>query len=125
MVLTLGITLHRGDIHHVFPRSYLKKYGLTRGSYNQIANYVYMQSEINIRVGKKAPHIYFDELQQQCRDGEVKYGGIRDTETLKDNLRMNCVPEDVFTMAIDDYENFLVRRRVLVAQKIRDYYFAL
>jgi hypothetical protein len=42
---------HRGDIHHVFPRGYLKKHGMTRGRYNQIANYVYMQSEINIRIG--------------------------------------------------------------------------
>ncbi|MDI6736802.1 MAG: hypothetical protein QME42_11545, partial [bacterium] len=37
---------HRGDVHHLFPRNYLKKYGLTQGRYNQIANYVMMQSEI-------------------------------------------------------------------------------
>jgi hypothetical protein len=42
---------HMGDIHHVFPRDYLKKNGLKKGQYNQIANYVYMQSEINIQVG--------------------------------------------------------------------------
>ena len=41
---------HRGDIHHLFPRSYLKKHDLTKGKYNQIANYVMMQSEINIAV---------------------------------------------------------------------------
>ena len=35
----------RGDIHHVFPRDYLKKSGLKKGQYNQIANYVYMQSK--------------------------------------------------------------------------------
>ena len=39
----------RGDIHHLFPRDFLKKNGLDRGKYNQIANYVYMQSEINIK----------------------------------------------------------------------------
>ena len=31
---------HKGDIHHIFPWDYLKKSGLKRGDYNQIANYV-------------------------------------------------------------------------------------
>lgn len=39
------ISLH-GDIHHLFPKDYLKRNGLDRSKYNQIANYVYMQSEI-------------------------------------------------------------------------------
>ncbi|GAH74547.1 unnamed protein product, partial [marine sediment metagenome] len=30
----------KGDVHHLFPRNYLKKHGLTRNKYNQIANYV-------------------------------------------------------------------------------------
>ena len=42
----------KSDVHHLFPRAYLKKYGLTRGQYNQIANYVVAQSEINIAIGK-------------------------------------------------------------------------
>jgi len=29
-----------------------KKAALQKGKYNQIANYVYMQSEINIKIGK-------------------------------------------------------------------------
>ncbi len=119
------LIVHRGDIHHVFPRDYLKKQGHTRGSYNQIANYVYMQSEINIRVGKKAPKVYFAELTEQCSGGEAKYGGIRDMETLKENLRMNCVPEGIFEMDINDYDDFLVLRRKLISQKIKDYYFSL
>jgi hypothetical protein len=27
----------KGDIHHIFPKDYLKKQGLTKGAYNQIA----------------------------------------------------------------------------------------
>lgn len=40
--------LHEGqrNIHHVFPRSYLHDHGFQRSRYNQIANYVVMQSEI-------------------------------------------------------------------------------
>ena len=55
--------------HHVFPRSYLQKRGFQRGRYNQIANYVVMQSEINIAIGDNPPATYFSELWEQCRNG--------------------------------------------------------
>ena len=45
----------KSDVHHIFPRDYLKKQGMTRGQYNQIANYAVAQSEINIAIGKKEP----------------------------------------------------------------------
>jgi len=49
---------HRGDVHHLFPRNYLKRYGLPRSRYNQIANYVMMQSEVNIQIGDRSPSEY-------------------------------------------------------------------
>lgn len=52
----------KSDVHHVFPKDYLKKQGLARGQYNQIANYVVAQSEINIAIGNKEPRVYFSEL---------------------------------------------------------------
>jgi len=116
---------HKGDIHHIFPRGYLKKFGLKRGDYNQIANYVYMQSEINIKVGNKAPRDYFTEIAEQCRGGAILHGAICEIEVLKENLRMNCIPEAIFEMGLDDYEEFLKQRRVLMAQKIQTYYLSL
>ena len=116
---------HKGDIHHIFPREYLKAQGMKRGQYNQIANYVYMQSEINIKIGKKPPKVYFEELLEQCSGGELKYGGINSTEELTKNLRMNCVPESVINMEIQDYEQFLEARRKLISQKIKAYYQSL
>jgi len=116
---------HKGDIHHIFPKSYLQKYGLTRGRYNQIANYVYMQSEINIRVGNKAPKEYFAELREQVNSNETMYGGITDEKALMKNLRMNSIPENIFEMTITDYDEFLLQRRKLMAQKIRKYYESL
>ena len=124
--ITVGSLIeHRGDIHHIFPRNYLKKQGLTRRFYNQIANYVYMQSEINIQIGNKAPNIYFGELAKQCKGGPTKYGRIKDKSILHDNLAQHAIPEDVFEMTIDHYEEFLRQRRRLMAHKIRDYYFSL
>ncbi len=124
-ILIKDLITHKGDIHHIFPKEYLKKYGLKRGKYNQIANYVYMQSGINVKIGKKAPDIYFAELKEQCHGGELKYGGIQDSHTLRENLKMNCIPETIFSMNIECYDDFLKQRRDLMAQKIRDYYFSL
>lgn len=116
---------HKGDIHHIFPRDYLKKNGLTRGMYNQIANYVYMQSEINIQIGNKPPNIYFGELESQCHNGVLKYGGITSSEVLAENLRMHCLPVDMSTMDLSSYSRFLQKRRELMAEKIKHYYFSL
>jgi hypothetical protein len=116
---------HRGDIHHVFPKEYLKANDKKKNDYNQIANYVYMQQEINIQVGKKPPNVYFAELQHQCNGGEKKYGGITDMNSLKGNLAMNCVPEAVFNMEVSDYETFQSERRKMMALKIKGYYMSL
>lgn len=116
---------HRGDIHHLFPKEYLKQKYDSRGDYNQIANFVYLQQEINIKIGKKAPNDYFAQILEQCNSGEVKYGGITDLECLKVNLAQNCIPESIFQMTLDDYPAFLEERRKLMAKKIEAYYNSL
>lgn len=116
----------RGDVHHIFPKKYLQKNGLNnRGQYNQIANYVYMQSEINIRISDKSPDKYFNELIEQCNNGEIKYGGINNIDELNNNLNENCIPREVFNMNIDNYNEFLKLRRRLMAEKIKEYYYKL
>ena len=124
-ISVMDLITHMGDIHHVFPKDYLKMQGLKRGQYSQIANYVYMQSEINIKIGNQAPKAYFDELRNQCNGGKLKYGGIDDIKTLEENLAMNCIPPNIFEMDIANYEEYLKERRVLIANKIKDYYFTL
>ena len=42
-----------------------------------------------------------------------------------ENLRINCIPEDVFEMDYTRFEEFLEKRRVMMAKKIRTYYEAL
>ena len=116
---------HRGDIHHLFPKEYLKQKYDSRGDYNQIANFVYLQQEINIKIGKKAPNDYFAQILEQCNSGEVKYGGITDLESLKANLAQICIPESIFLMTLDDYPVFLEERRKLMAKKIEAYYNSL
>ena len=67
---------HRGDIHHIFPRRYLKENGITQSQYNQVANYVYVQQEINIKVGKRSPAEYIGQIREQCQSGKLAFGGI-------------------------------------------------
>lgn len=116
---------HRWDIHHIFPKEYLRQKYDSRGDYNQIANFVYLQQEINIKIGKKAPNQYFQEILNQCMGGEVKYWWISDMDSLRTNLEENCIPESIFDMTIDHYPEFLEQRRKLIARKIEKYYKSL
>ena len=116
---------NRGDIHHLFPKKYLMNHGLLKSMYNQIANYVFLQQEINIRISDDAPCIYMKNILNQCESKVLQYGNIVDKEILKDNLRQNCVPEGFENMDITDYSEFLAKRRKLMANKIREYYESL
>jgi hypothetical protein len=116
------LLLNRSDVHHVYPRNHLKKHGLSRGRYNQIANFVLAQSEINIAIGDKAPEVYFAELAEQGAGGKRKYGGITDANELRANLRMNCLPERLLDGEIPTYDDFLEQRRKLMAQKIKTWF---
>lgn len=116
---------HRGDVHHLFPRNYLKNKGLQKSKYNQIANYVMMQSEINIAIRDDPPSEYFSKLIDQCHSGNLQYGAICDPNQLNENLSSHCIPAGIENYSFEDYEMFLDRRRVLIAQKIRDYYLNL
>ncbi|MFI3329593.1 MAG: DUF262 domain-containing protein [bacterium] len=113
----------RGDIHHIFPKDYLVKSGINdKRRYNQIANYVLMQSEVNIQVGNKAPKDYFSILQQQIDSNETRYGGIISNDELKNNLCDNCIPNEISSMSYHEYEEFLIMRRKLMASKMKDYF---
>ncbi len=124
-VLVSDLISLRGDIHHLFPKDYLRKFGLDRSKYNQIANYVFMQSEINIKVGNKPPKDYFEILGKQMVDNNRLVSGLATEQELLANLKMNCVPTEIMQMDINDYPQFLNLRRRLIATKIKEYYFAL
>lgn len=129
--LSSNVSLHdlillRGDIHHLFPKNYLVKNGFNnRNQYNQVANYVYMQSEINIKVGDKSPKDYFSLINDQFTSDKPKITGIVSHDELLKNLDQHCIPEAVMHMDVVDYQDFLGERRKLMAQKIKHYYFSL
>lgn len=114
-----------GDIHHIFPKEYLKSNGYEKSQYNQEGNYVYLDRPVNISIGKKSPKEYFSLAFKQCETKEIVCGSIVDKQQLLDNLRSNCIPETIFDMEEDRYQEFLSERRQLMAQKIKEYYYSL
>lgn len=113
----------RGDIHHIFPKKYLQKCGIKeRGMYNQIANYVYTQSEINIRIRDQAPKEYMAQVKEQCTGGNAVCGGIDSLAKLEANMAANCIPQEIFDMDYTQFVDFLEKRRRLMARKIQNYY---
>ncbi len=115
----------KSDVHHLFPKDCLKKNGLSRGQYNQIANYAVTQSEINIAIGNKEPRVYFGHLLDQCKGGKKRYGNLTEQNELKENLKMHCIPQIMGEMSLEDYPEFLIERRKLMAQKIKAYFGSL
>jgi len=116
------LLVHKGDVHHIFPKDFLKKNGMKRGQYNQVANYVMTQSEINIAIGNKPPATYFKQIFEQCNGGGLKYGGITERDEMLDNIIMNCIPTNPELLELERYQDFLDARRDLMAQRIKQYY---
>lgn len=116
----------QGEVHHIFPKEYLKQHGITEKSkYNQIANYTYLDSQVNKSISNDAPSVYFSAAFAAASQGKAAYGNISDSESLRKNLSLNCIPENITEMDYSHYDEFLVARRKLMAEKIRAYYYSL
>jgi len=115
-----------GDVHHIFPRNYLKANGITsKTKYNQVANYIYLDTQINIAISDNAPNVYFSKVKEQCQTKEIRLGNISEITLLQQNLTENCIPNNIFNMNVENYDEFLTERRKLMANKIKEYYFSL
>ena len=112
---------NRGDAHHLYPKNYMKSREYSRGEYNQIANLVLTQQEINITIGDKPPIKYFAELVAQCSGGAKKYGNITDLSLLKANLQSHAVPLEILESEVP-FPEYLDLRRIAMAKVIKQYF---
>lgn len=97
------------DVHHIFPKNYLAKLGITDDrDRNQIANYTYLDYQTNIDISDDAPAVYAAKIRE--RMGEDAYAMT---------LVQNAIPADFEHM---EYPEFLEARRVLMAGIIRKAY---
>lgn len=112
-----------GDVHHIFPKSYLKNNGITsQTKYNQVANYTYLDTQVNKAISDDAPEVYFAKVKQQCKDKQIVLGNVSDEEVLHSNLAENCIPNNIDKMDVSTYDDFLIERRKMMAALIEKYY---
>jgi hypothetical protein len=126
----IGDLLSAGDVHHIFPKEYLKQSGITdKTQYNQVANYVYLDTSINIAIGKQAPNEYLSKAIKTARGESLsdkeKIGTLTSEADFWNSLTVNSIPANAIDMTAYNYPEFLIERRKLMAQKIRDYYYSL
>ena len=115
-----------GDVHHIFPKAYLKRNGIdSQTKYNQVANYTYLDTQVNKAISDDAPQVYFGRILNQCETKVVEIGNIVDREELNENLKENAIPENIISMTADDYDAFLLERRKMMAAMIEKYYKSL
>ena len=115
--------INSGDVHHIFPKSHLKSNGIdSKTKYNQVANYTYLDTQVNKAISNDPPSVYFTMAKQQCEDKKIVLGNISDGELLATNLAENCIPSNIATMDVSSYDDFLVERRKMMAALIEKYY---
>lgn len=115
-----------GDIHHIFPKQYLVDNGFDKHEYNQVANYAYLDTPINIKIGKKAPMVYMNEVLDAIKNAaDTTYKSIKSVEEFTKNLEDNCIPLDILKMDYTDYQAFLSARRIKMTELIKAYYYNL
>ena len=113
----------RGDEHHIFPKKYLEKHNFIQKEYNQVANYVFTEQSTNIKIKDAAPVDYLSKIRQQIKDGKLEVGTIDTEEKLLENMKANDIPEMVLNASYEDYEAYLIERRKLMSERIKNYYY--
>lgn len=120
LTTTLVRDMKTAQVHHIYPKAYLKKNGITsQNSYNKLANYVYLHDQVNNKVSDSAPQYYMDEVRKYTG----AFGNEMKNETeLINNLEANAIPMMILDGTVDNYYLFLKERALLMSLKIKEYY---
>lgn len=52
--------------------------------------------------------------------GKLKYGAIDTIDELLQNLKTHCIPESIFESGVSGYDDFLIERRKLMVEKMKN-----
>lgn len=116
----------QGDVHHLVPKDYLRKNGVNdRRDYNQVANYAWTETAVNIRIGNREPAEYLAEIEKQIESQTPTLGEINLLEDLEATFAENAVPASLRDTTFENYDSFIEERRKLMAQNLKEYYFSL
>lgn len=90
------------EVHHIFPKKVLYESGRSRAMVNQLANYAFLTKQTNDEISDKFPADYLPAYVA-ANPGAVE---------------SHAVPtDDAVLFEVDRYEDFLARRRELLADK--------
>ena len=96
------------DRHHLFPRSWLEKQGITEiPVINQTANYALLEWPDNIQISDAPPSEYFPEMKERFKHDPTFWARM---------CELHALPDGWENM---DYSEFLFERRTLMAAIIR------
>lgn len=111
--LDSGLDLHshhlgnlmRLQLHHIFPKAKLYKNGYQKASVNDLANFMFLTQDTNLRVSDRDPVEYFAHY-------DVKHPGI---------LQSHWIPTDPELWTYERYPDFLDARRQLLAMAANEF----
>ena len=97
------------DKHHIFPKHYLEGIGYDDDrDRNQIANFTYLDYQTNVDISDKPPADYVGRYREKLGEEGYKLACVQ-----------NALPEGFENM---EYPEFLVQRRLLMAQIVKKAY---
>jgi hypothetical protein len=91
--------MSRLEVHHIFPKAQLYKLSHKRPEVNALANFCFLTKDTNLQIRDRLPEVYFPEI-------ESKHPGA---------LASQWIPMDAELWKIENYLDFLVARRELLA----------
>ena len=101
------------EVHHIFPKNYLIKNGVTdKTDFNQQANYIYIEYPDNIKIKDQSPAEYWPDMLDAVNEFMRK-------EIINNYTEYYDLPHEFWNM---DYFEFLEARRELMAKSIRNYF---
>lgn len=93
------------EVHHIFPKDLLYKAGKNKAIVNSLANYAFLTKETNLEISNRKPSEYMPIYL-------AKQPGT---------LESNWIPTEPELWEIDKYEEFLSKRRELLAIGANDF----
>jgi hypothetical protein len=91
------------QFHHIFPKALLSGVGRTARDEDDIANLAFISGITNQKISDKAPSIYLKKLRDAV--GTQMF-------------MAQCIPTDDDMLETDNYDQFIARRRELIADRL-------
>jgi hypothetical protein len=95
---------HEIQVHHIFPKAILKHAGVSRHDRDEIANLAFLAAKPNRQISSQPPAMYLPKIANKHTD----------------RLQAQYVPMDPQLWQVDRYQDFLVRRREMLAKAVND-----